>query len=60
MPRGPPPRYGAGAAIGPGGDAWITHGFTTDGRFDRTWTLAGGALADRSAAAARPLRRCLV
>ena len=45
---------------GRGGDAWITHGFTTDGRFDDTWTLAGGALADRSAAAARPLRRCLV
>jgi len=57
---GPEPRYGAGAALDAAGALWITHGFTTDGRFDDTWALAGGQLADRSAAGPRPLRRCLI
>ncbi len=34
---GPNARYGAGAAIDPAtGTTWVTHGFTTRGRFDDT------------------------
>lgn len=58
---GPNPRYGAGAAIDPAtGTLHITHGFTSDGRFDDTWSLAGDAFSETSGLGPRPLKRCLV
>ena len=54
---GPSPRYGAGAAFDPHGRLLLTHGFTTDGRFDDTWALdlAGRAWTDISPQGERPV-----
>jgi hypothetical protein len=57
-------RYGAGSAAREGGGAFfISHGFTTDGRFDDTWLydLQAGQWTDVSPTGSqRPLPRCLM
>jgi hypothetical protein len=60
---GPSPRYGAGGALDlDTGLFYISHGFTSQGRFDDTWRLALGEDAWRSASPSggRPLARCLL
>jgi hypothetical protein len=58
---GPASRYGAGAALDANGALWITHGFTFMGRFDDTWSLAGGAWQEASPPEGpRPIERCLL
>jgi N-acetylneuraminic acid mutarotase len=60
----PNPRYGAAACLDDSGHMLITHGFTSEGRFDDTWQydLAGQTFwTDLSGPEAeRPLRRCLI
>lgn len=69
----PTPRYGAGAAfaVDPGDPPGVivsprrllvTHGFTSSGRFDDTWSydLAADDWADVSPAGTRPVERCLM
>jgi hypothetical protein len=57
-------RYGAGGAYDPlSGSLYISHGFTSDGRFDDTWSysLHAGSWSDLSpASGARPEPRCLL
>jgi hypothetical protein len=58
----PVPRYGSCAAIGPDGDLWISHGFTSDGtRFadTRAYDFATGAWTDVTPAGDLPVARCL-
>ena len=62
---GPLDRYGAGGAYNPAtGTLYVSHGFTSDGRYDDTWgyELGGSAAGwhDDSATGARPDPRCLV
>ncbi len=61
---GPRPRYGAASAFDAAARTLlISHGFTNDGRFDDTWSMAGGVAAWRElspASGERPIRRCLV
>jgi hypothetical protein len=56
----PAARYGAGGALDGAGRLLVTHGFTTQGRFDDTWAFGGGAWSDVSPAGARPIERCLM
>ncbi len=58
----PQPRYGAGAAYDEAGHLVITHGFTTEGRFDDTWQrdLALTSWQDVSPQGTRPIERCLM
>ena len=57
---GPRDRYGVGFAHIPGDDRLIlSHGFTTDGRFDDTWSWGGGGWLEDSPQGARPGERCL-
>lgn len=66
----PAPRYGAGAALGFGlGDPnteerrlLISHGFTSQGRFDDTWQyeLSSQTWTEISPAGPRPIERCLM
>ena len=59
---GPNPRYGLSAIYDPKRDRIvISHGFTTDGRFDDTWALdlKSNSWTDISPSGTRPLRRCL-
>jgi hypothetical protein len=60
----PLPRYGAAAAPrGDGGAFFISHGFTSEGRFDDTWLydLQSGRWTEVSPTdGARPLPRCLM
>lgn len=58
----PVPRYGSCAAIGPDGDLWISHGFTSDGtRFadTRAYDFAAGAWTDVTPSGDLPIARCL-
>jgi hypothetical protein len=59
--RGPAQRYGTCAALGTDGLLWISHGFTSDGRFDDTWAydFTTGRWTDRTPAGERPVVRCL-
>jgi hypothetical protein len=56
-------RYGSCAAVGPDGDLWISHGFTSDGvRFSDTWRYEFAAETWTEATPAtgdRPVERCL-
>lgn len=59
---GPLPRYGLSAIYDSKRDRIvISHGFTTEGRFDDTWALdlATSSWSEISPAGVRPLRRCL-
>jgi len=59
----PPPRYGAAAAVVFGGELWATHGFTSSGRFDDTWSLsylAPQAWSETTPDGPRPVERCLM
>jgi len=58
----PAPRYGAAAAYDGAGHLFMSHGFTTQGRFDDIWQydLAAHTWADISPAVKRPLKRCLL
>ncbi len=58
----PAGRYGAGAAFDQAGHMLISHGFTTQGRFDDTWRydLAARSWTDVSPANRRPVKRCLM
>ena len=58
----PDARYGAGGASDQAGHLLITHGFTTQGRFDDTWEydVAAHSWRQVSPAIVRPLRRCLM
>lgn len=59
----PASRYGAAAAFDGAGHFIVTHGFTTEGRFDDTWQLdlAGSAWTDMSPTEGdRPVERCLM
>jgi uncharacterized protein (TIGR03437 family) len=59
---GPNSRYGHSAIYDPVRDRMvISHGFTSAGRFDDTWTFsfANNRWTDISPAGNRPLRRCL-
>jgi uncharacterized protein (TIGR03437 family) len=59
---GPNPRYGLSAIYDPKRDRMvISHGFTSDGRFDDTWALdlKSNSWRDISPSNTRPLRRCL-
>jgi uncharacterized protein (TIGR03437 family) len=59
---GPNPRYGLSAIYDPQRDRMvISHGFTSDGRFDDTWALdlKSNSWRDISPSDTRPLRRCL-
>jgi hypothetical protein len=59
---GPNPRYGLSAIYDPKRDRMvISHGFTSDGRFDDTWALdlRSNSWTDISPSGTRPLRRCL-
>lgn len=60
----PEPRYGAaGSLLAPGDNLYISHGFTSSGRFDDTWffQIDGGGWMDVSAAEGeRPEPRCLM
>ena len=58
----PAARYGAGAAFDQAGHLLMTHGFTTQGRFDDTWEydVAAHAWNQVSPATGRPVRRCLM
>lgn len=62
--EGPRARYGAGGAYDPrAGVLYVTHGFTTSGRFDDTWAFAPASAAWAEASpsgGARPLKRCLL
>jgi N-acetylneuraminic acid mutarotase len=58
----PPTRYGSCAAYDGAADViYISHGFTSSGRFDDTWAfdLATSQWRDISAAGAKPIKRCL-
>jgi uncharacterized protein (TIGR03437 family) len=60
--NGPTPRYGLSAIYDPKRDRIvISHGFTSDGRFDDTWALdlKSNSWRDISPSNTRPLRRCL-
>jgi hypothetical protein len=59
---GPLNRYGAGGAFDPvSGSFYVSHGFTSNGRFDDTWGYnVNGGWSDISAAGARPEERCLL
>ncbi|MFN0170400.1 MAG: kelch repeat-containing protein [Bryobacteraceae bacterium] len=59
---GPSRRYGHSAVYDSAGDRLvISHGFTTNGRFDDTWAfdLARNSWSNLSPPSGRPLRRCL-
>ncbi len=56
----PSARYGAGGALGSEGRLLVTHGFTSQGRFDDTWQFTIDGWADISAQGARPVERCLM
>ncbi|MBY0507228.1 MAG: hypothetical protein K2X03_25155 [Bryobacteraceae bacterium] len=59
---GPSRRYGHSAILEPGRDRMvISHGFTSAGRFDDTWSfnLATNAWQNLTPAGTKPLRRCL-
>ena len=60
----PQPRYGAGGTVRGGGSGlFISHGFTSNGRFDDTWlyNVQSGEWSEVSpASGARPEARCLV
>jgi uncharacterized protein (TIGR03437 family) len=59
---GPNPRYGLSAIYDARRDRMvISHGFTSDGRFDDTWALdlKSNSWSDISPNGTRPLRRCL-
>jgi hypothetical protein len=56
----PAQRYGSASAFDPGGRFLISHGFTSQGRFDDLWALAGTSWSDLSPAQGRPLQRCLM
>jgi hypothetical protein len=57
---GPSPRYGAASAVDPSGRLIVSHGFTDTGRFDDTWSEAGGTWGDLSPTdGERPIERCL-
>jgi hypothetical protein len=58
----PSPRYGTSAVLDGNGNILVSHGFTSDGRFDDTWSLdpATGVWTDISPdVETRPLKRCL-
>jgi N-acetylneuraminic acid mutarotase len=60
---GPLDRYGAGGAFDPvSGSFYVSHGFTSNGRFDDTWRygVGGGGWSDASASGVRPEPRCLL
>jgi hypothetical protein len=56
----PAQRYGSAGAVDPGGRFLISHGFTSQGRFDDLWALADTSWSDLSPAQGRPLQRCLM
>ncbi len=59
----PEQRYGAGSAYdGASGLLYVSHGFTSQGRFDDTWALsADGSWVEVSPpSTGRPLKRCLL
>jgi hypothetical protein len=59
----PTPRYGAAVApVADGGGFYISHGFTSAGRFDDTWMydLQAGVWTEISSDDDRPEPRCLV
>jgi hypothetical protein len=57
----PAARYGTCSTVGPDGRLWISHGFTSDGRFDdtRAYDFETGRWANMSARGERPAIRCL-
>ncbi|MGB2694539.1 MAG: kelch repeat-containing protein [Dehalococcoidia bacterium] len=58
----PQPRYGAGAALVPGGLFFVTHGFTDQGRFDDSWQFdfSQDTWTSISPNGDRPIKRCLM
>ncbi len=58
----PAARYGAGAAFDQAGHVFITHGFTTQGRFHDTWQydLAARSWTEVTPESNRPVKRCLM
>lgn len=58
----PAARYGACGALAPGGQLWVSHGFTDSGRFSdtRSYDFAAGTWTEQvSDGAERPIQRCL-
>ena len=57
----PDARYGSCAALGNDGRLWVSHGFTSDGRFDdtRAYDFAAGRWMDETPASEKPIQRCL-
>ncbi|MDQ3871611.1 MAG: hypothetical protein M3301_08365 [Chloroflexota bacterium] len=57
----PEPRYGSCAALGPDGRLWISHGFTTQGRFGDTkaYDFATATWRDETPTGGAPVVRCL-
>jgi hypothetical protein len=59
----PAARYGAAGAIVLGGFIWITHGFTTGGRFDDSWAfdyLTSNEWQQLAVEGEIPIKRCLM
>jgi hypothetical protein len=57
----PRPRYGSCLVVGPDGRLWMSHGFTTAGRFDdtRAYNLKSGRWTAVTPAGRKPGERCL-
>ncbi len=58
----PDPRYGAAAAFDGAEHLLVSHGFTTQGRFDDTWRydLAARTWTNVTPAGQKPIKRCLI